>query len=756
MGAPATAGNPSRGDWDGDGDDTAGGLHNSNTADFHLRNTNDTGVADIVYRFGPGESAWAILGGDWDNNAVDTPGFYESATAQFRLRNANTTGPADVTFNYGTPNDGSIAVAGDWNFDNVDTIGLYYQSSAQFHLRNMNSAGPADLIVNYGLGNNNWIPITGDWDGDGDDTVGLYDPATGNFHLRNSNTSGEADITPFVFGTPGSGFTPLAGDWNGDGKDTVGLYDAATGTFYLRNATTAGVADWTFVFGPAGTGYKPLALARSLDGPTTTFEYEATGRQRLKKITLPDRDGSGPQSPLVINYDVYDNADNVTQLSYQLDATTSYVYVYTYDKLDRVTMVTLPDPDGLGSLLAPVTSYAYNSLTQLWKITESDPDGTGGPLPQPVTEYNYDNTSQLTGASGARSEAYSYDVNGNRTMAGYQTDQNNRLTSDGTFTYEYDNEGNRTRRTRISSAQANDYITEYEWDHRGRLMRVVSKNNQGTVTKEAKYTYDVFDRLIGRWLDPDGATGSAALVQSWTVYDGYNPYADFSASGSLTNRYLYGPAVDFLMARIDAAGDEDWYLTDVLGSVRQIVDTNGTILDRIDYDSYGKVVSETNPAEGDRFKYTSREWESAVDLYFYRARWYDAAVGRFASEDPIGFAAGDENLSRYVGNAPTNLTDPLGLQQQKKPWRSGDLERMYGELGMGRSPTTEADRQALKGLAAAKGAVVLIDEVALIAAEEAVLSTIPLDSRVGRNVCRRPFEPELREHRGRPRSSYHP
>jgi uncharacterized protein RhaS with RHS repeats len=42
---------------------------------------------------------------------------------------------------------------------------------------------------------------------------------------------------------------------------------------------------------------------------------------------------------------------------------------------------------------------------------------------------------------------------------------------------------------------------------------------------------------------------------------------------------------------------------------------------------------------------------------------YDPMVGRFLEEDPIGFAAGDPNLFRYVRNSPTNATDPSGLQE---------------------------------------------------------------------------------------------
>ncbi|MFN6106523.1 MAG: RHS repeat-associated core domain-containing protein, partial [Planctomycetaceae bacterium] len=61
------------------------------------------------------------------------------------------------------------------------------------------------------------------------------------------------------------------------------------------------------------------------------------------------------------------------------------------------------------------------------------------------------------------------------------------------------------------------------------------------------------------------------------------------------------------------------------------------------------------------FAYTGREWDPAAGLYFYRARWYDPRAGRFLSEDPLGFAAGDVNLNRYVGNGATLWVDPSGV-----------------------------------------------------------------------------------------------
>ena len=49
---------------------------------------------------------------------------------------------------------------------------------------------------------------------------------------------------------------------------------------------------------------------------------------------------------------------------------------------------------------------------------------------------------------------------------------------------------------------------------------------------------------------------------------------------------------------------------------------------------------------------------------------YDPTIGRWLSEDPIGFEGGDANLYRYVGNQPTQHTDPSGLFQVQPGWNS--------------------------------------------------------------------------------------
>jgi RHS repeat-associated protein len=209
-----------------------------------------------------------------------------------------------------------------------------------------------------------------------------------------------------------------------------------------------------------------------------------------------------------------------------------------------------------------------------------------------------------------------------------------------------------TSKTRLSDSEQ----WTLTWDYRNRLTQDVEKTSAGVTVTNDVFTYDVLDRRIGK---------SANGTQTWMAYDGGNTFADFNNSGTLTMRYLYGNALDSLFARRNNNGNNAWYLTDMLGSVRQVAQTNGTILDALSYDSYGNILTETNSGNGDRFKFTAREWDNEIALQYNRARYYDPKMGRWISQDPKRFAAGDTNLYRTVYNYPLASTDPSGLQWNK-------------------------------------------------------------------------------------------
>jgi RHS repeat-associated protein len=155
----------------------------------------------------------------------------------------------------------------------------------------------------------------------------------------------------------------------------------------------------------------------------------------------------------------------------------------------------------------------------------------------------------------------------------------------------------------------------------------------------ATYTYDALGRRIGL---KDGGTQTWSDCNGKTADD--NPYADFNSSGSVTMRYLDGQAVDEILARIDASGNVAWCLRDQLGSVVDFVSNGAASLDHIVYDPFGNIVTETNATSGDRFKFAGMEYDSTTGVYDDHARYYDSVTGRFVSQDPKGFAAGDTNL----------------------------------------------------------------------------------------------------------------
>jgi RHS repeat-associated protein len=111
-------------------------------------------------------------------------------------------------------------------------------------------------------------------------------------------------------------------------------------------------------------------------------------------------------------------------------------------------------------------------------------------------------------------------------------------------------------------------------------------------------------------------------------------------------------------------------VTDHLGSVRDVLNSQSCAgTGHIDYTAFGQIARVTHQGAtvsldnigSTRFLYTGREFEANVGLQYNRARYFDAAIARWISQDPIGYSAGDTNLFRYASNDPVTNTDPSGL-----------------------------------------------------------------------------------------------
>src|SRR5262249_51723415 len=139
------------------------------------------------------------------------------------------------------------------------------------------------------------------------------------------------------------------------------------------------------------------------------------------------------------------------------------------------------------------------------------------------------------------------------------------------------------------------------------------------------------------------------------VYDGSDILEDRTAGGAST-RHVHGPAVDQPLASVDGNGDPSFYVADHLGSIVQVTNASGAVELTRKYDPFGQRV-EGESASG--YAFTGREWDAEIGLYYYRARYYDATIGRFISSDPLGFG-GDPNFYAYALNSPTKWRDPSG------------------------------------------------------------------------------------------------
>ena len=130
----------------------------------------------------------------------------------------------------------------------------------------------------------------------------------------------------------------------------------------------------------------------------------------------------------------------------------------------------------------------------------------------------------------------------------------------------------------------------------------------------------------------------------------------------------------------------------------------GTVAAEYTYDAFGQI-TQTGPLQ-QPFGFTGREFDAESGLYYYRARYYDPALGMFIQSDPIGFAAGDLNIYAYVGNDPANWSDPSGYSQALT---QGRLSRTVAGMAdsathtIGSSTITAAD-----AIAAAIGSYMIV------------------------------------------------
>jgi len=399
-----------------------------------------------------------------------------------------------------------------------------------------------------------------------------------------------------------------------------------------------------------GFGYDNANRRTSMtypNGVNTSYTYDTLSR-------LTNQTAVKAPTPITNFTYTYDNAGN-RLTKQQLDFTEAY----SYDKLYRLTGVDrtggstgrwLYSYNAVGNRLSEqvndaVSSSTYNSKNQLLSATGGGPLRWRGTLNEPgnvtftTVTVNGQPAKMLAGnvfeanlqmAAGNNTvTVQATDVSGNVTTKNYQVN----VAGSGA-TYTYDLNGNLTQKVEGADTWG------YEWNAENQLTRV-TKN----AVEQARFEYDPLGRRVEK------VAGGATTT--WT-YDDEDILRE--VAGATTVKYVHGPGIDEPLATDDGSALV-YFQVDGLGSVVKTTSSAGAVTLTRQYDAWGNLQA-GGTASG--YAFTGREWDPETGLYYYRARYYDPKVGRFQSEDPIGFEGG-RNFYAYVENNPVNETDPSGL-----------------------------------------------------------------------------------------------
>jgi RHS repeat-associated protein len=255
--------------------------------------------------------------------------------------------------------------------------------------------------------------------------------------------------------------------------------------------------------------------------------------------------------------------------------------------------------------------------------------------------YTYDTAGRLWKVTrdGAQVEIYTYDDNGNRLGGTY--DAQDRMTVYGSATYTYGPNGD--LRTKTVGSQ----VTTYSYDATGNLMAAYLPNG-----KTISYVVDGRDRRVGKQVN-------GALVEGF-LYDGQlRPVAWLDGTGAVKATFVY--ALHANVAEYMTTGGHTYRIIhDHLGSPRLVVDaSSGAVAQRMEYDSYGQVLSDTSPGF-QPFGFAGGLYDRDTGLVRFGARDYDPGTGRWTNKDPI-LLEGGLNVYEYCGGDPVNRLDPTGL-----------------------------------------------------------------------------------------------
>jgi RHS repeat-associated protein len=436
----------------------------------------------------------------------------------------------------------------------------------------------------------------------------------------------------------------LAAVTDGMGRTTVFGYDALSRRIAVSNAgiQSAPLLQQT---------YTPDGLVGSLtDANNNTTSFTPDGFDRLATTTYPDSSTENLS---------YDADSNVLTRQTRAGPTITFTYdtlnrlgskaapaeptvTYGYDLAGRATSVT----DNSAAIVAPsgpvvyATNFAYDALNRPTNITWSPALAAVTPTASGVTfSHSYNNANQRSGQGTTDNTWFNYPAAAG--PVSYTANNLNQYTAVNAVTPSYDGNGNLTF----------DGTFTYCYDAENRMTAVLSAGTcAAPTTTVATYAYDAQRRRKSK-------TVGGVTTMFVTDADNREVMEYDGSSGAVQNWYAYGLGPNAVLNQMGVAtAARTTFVPDILGSTIGSLDAASGTLTKVAYGVYGE------GATSGSFRYTGQRIDPETNgLYYYRARHYMPAWGRFMQVDPVGYKAGS-NLYIYSGNDPLNGTDPLGLE----------------------------------------------------------------------------------------------
>jgi RHS repeat-associated protein len=402
------------------------------------------------------------------------------------------------------------------------------------------------------------------------------------------------------------------------GSETITYgYDGKLVTSETLNGTLTQALDYTY-----NDDFN--ITSRAYAGATTNYSYDNDGLLTgAGSFTINRNAGNGlPESvtggalSLVRSFNGY---GEVEAQDFTVSGQNPTFWTLTRDNNGRINQKT----ETVGGNTSDYI-YTYDSMGRLRTVTK---DSTL------IEEYQYD-------TNGTRS----YEMNALRNISGRSftySDEDHLLTA-GTDIYQYDLDGFLTSKTDGTD------VTTYDYSSRGELLAVTLPDG-----RIIEYVHDPLGRRIAKKVN-------GTIVEKYLWQGLTRLLAAYDGSDNLLMRFEYA---DGRMPVAMVSGGSAYYLTyDQVGSLRVVADASGNVVKRVDYDSFGNIIEDTDSIFEVPFGFAGGLHDRDTGLVRFGYRDYDPNVGRWTAKDPIFFAGGDTDLYGYCLSDPINIVDPTGLK----------------------------------------------------------------------------------------------